>query len=162
MLADQSRQLHKMQRRDQSDIDFRVAEGCALARNDHVAGYRDGHAAGARRAVDGRDGRLAHAVLKVVQRKIEPLEKQLGFDPALAAHDVEIEAGAKYLVRTADDHRAHRLVVPRLCKPLQQRVDQRDAQRVDRRAVERDLCDRIRDGVANEFSTHGASSPSAA
>jgi hypothetical protein len=42
---------------------------------------------------------------------------------------------------------------------FQQGVDQRHAQRVDRRAVERDLGNRIRNGIANEFSTHGGWSP---
>ena len=37
------------------------------------------------------------------------------------------------------------------CQRRQQRVDQRQAQRIDRRAVERDLGNRVRDGIANEF-----------
>ena len=44
--------------------------------------------AGARRAVNRCDGRLAHSILDVVECEVETLEKQLGFGPALAAHDV--------------------------------------------------------------------------
>ena len=51
------------------------------------------------------------------------------------------------------------VVVPRLRQRRQQRVDQRQAQRIDRGAVERDLGNRIRDGIANEFLGHGAWSP---
>ncbi len=102
------------------------------------------------------DGRLAHPILQIVKRKIQALEKKLGFGAALAAHDIEIEPGAKHLVRAADDHRAHRFVVPRLLQPVQQGVYQWHAQRIDRRAVECDLRNRIRDGVANEFGSHGA------
>ena len=41
MLADKGRQMHKMQGRNQSDIDFRIVERCGFAGNDHVARYRD-------------------------------------------------------------------------------------------------------------------------
>ena len=144
MLSDQPRQLHEMDRRDQADVDLGIAEGGAVAGDDHVAGDRDRHAAGPRRAVDGRDGRLAHPVLHVVEREIEPLEKALGLGRALAPDDIEVEPGAEHLVGAADDHGAHARVVPRLLQRRQQRVDQRQAQRVDRRAVERDLGNRIR------------------
>src|SRR6266478_4715727 len=159
MLPDKPRQLYKMQGRDQSDIDFRIAERCGFAGNDQVARYSDRHAPGARRSVNRGDGRLAHSILDVVERKVETLEKEFGFGPALAAHDVEIEPGTKHLVRAADDHRAYRRVVFRLFQRFQQGVYQRHAQRVDGRAVERDLRDRIRDGIVNEFSTHDAWSP---
>ena len=159
MLSDQPRQMHKVQRRDQPDIDFRIAECSGFAGDDHVARYRYRHAAGARRPVDGGDGRFAHSVLHVIECKVETFEKKLGFGAALAAHDVEIEPGAKHLVRAANDHGAYGLVVSRLFQRRQQGVYQRHAQRVDRPAVERDLRHRIRDGIANEFSGHGAWSP---
>ena len=107
MLADKARQLHKMEGRDQSHVDFRIAERGGFAGNDHVARYRDRHATGARRSVNRGDGRFAHSILDIVERKVETLEKELGFSPALAAHDVEIEPGTKHLVRAADDHSAY-------------------------------------------------------
>ena len=125
MLADQPRQLHEVNGRDQADIDLGIAEGRGIAGDDHVAGDRDRHAAGPHRAVDGGDGRLAHAILGIVEREIQPFEEFLGLDPRLAADDVEIEPGAKHLVRAADDDGAHRFVVPRLRQRRQQRIDQR-------------------------------------
>ena len=70
-----------------------------IAGDDHVAGDRNRHAAGPHRAVDGGDGRLAHAILDIVEREIQPLEEFLGLDPGLAPDDVEIEPGTKHLVR---------------------------------------------------------------
>src|SRR5712664_1049719 len=97
----------------------------------------------ARRSVNRGDGRLAHSILDVVECKVETLEVELGFSPALAAHDVEIEPGTKHLVRAAEDHRAYRRVVFRLFQRFQQGVYQWHAQRIDGCAVARDLCNRI-------------------
>ena len=156
MLAYQPRQLHEVDGRDQPDIDFRIAKRRSIAGNDHVAGYRNGHAASAYRAIDHSYRRLAHPVLHVVEREIEPLEKALGFGGALAPDDVEVEPCAKHLVRAANDDGANLVVVPRLLQRRQQGVDQRQAQGVDRGAVERDFGDRIRYGIADEFGTHDA------
>ena len=112
MLADQPRQLHEVNCRDQSDIDLRITEGRGIAGNDHVAGDRDRHAAGPHRAVDGSDGRLTHAILDIVEREIQPFEKFLGLDSRLAPNDIQIEPGAKHLVRAADDDGANCFVVP--------------------------------------------------
>ena len=103
VLSDQPRQLHEVDRRDQSDIDLRIAECRGVAGDDHVARDRNRHAAGPHRAVDRGNGRLAHAILGVVQREIQPLEEFLGFDPGLAPDDVEIEPGTEHLVQAADD-----------------------------------------------------------
>src|SRR6266404_8470515 len=98
MLADQPRQLDEMDRRDQADIDLGITEGGSVAGDNHVAGYRNRHAARPYRAIDGGDGRLAHPVLDVVECEIEFLEKTLGFGRALASDEVEIEPGAEHLV----------------------------------------------------------------
>src|SRR4030081_1827136 len=65
----------------------------------------------------------------------------------------------KHLMCAADDYSACCFVVSRPFQRFQQSVYQRHAQRVDRCAVKRDLPNRIRDGIVNEFSTHGAWSP---
>jgi hypothetical protein len=156
MLADQPRQLHEVNGRDQPDVDLGITEGRGIAGDDHVAGDRNGHAAGAYRAVNSGDGRLAHAVLRVVERKVEFFEELLGLDARLAPDDVEIEPGTEDLVQTTDDDGGDRWIVFCLLQRGQQRVDQRHAQRIDRRPVEHDLGDSVRNRIANQFSTHEA------
>ena len=87
MLADKARQLHEVNGGDQADVDLGIAERRGVARDDHVAGNRDRHAAGAHRAVNGCDGGLAHAVLHVVQREIKLLQEFLRLDGRLAPDD---------------------------------------------------------------------------
>ena len=106
----------------------------------------------------GRDGRLTHAILDIVEREIQPFEEFLGLDSRLAPDDVQIEPGAKHLVRAADDDGANRFVVPGLRKRRQQRIDQLHAQRIDRRAIQHDLGNIARDGITNEICTHVAAS----
>jgi hypothetical protein len=154
MLADQPRQLHEVDRRDQPDIDLGIAEGRGIAGNDHVAGDGNGHAAGADGAIDRGDGRLAHAVLGVVEGEVEFFEKLLGLDTGLAPDDVEIEPGAKHLMRAADDHGADGIVVARFRECRKQRVDQGHAQRIDGCAVQHDLGDAAGNGIANQIRTH--------
>ena len=143
-----------MDRRDQPDVDFRIAEGTGVTGDDHVAGDRNRHAASPHRAVDGSDGRLTHAILGIVEREIQPFEEFLGLDSGLAPDDVQIEPGAKHLVCAADDDGAHRFVVPRFRHRRQQRVDQVHAERIDRRAIEHDLGNIARNGITNEIGTH--------
>src|SRR4029078_3127487 len=100
--------------------------------------------------------RLAHPVLDFVEREIEPFEESLGLDPRLAAHDVEIEPGGKHLVRAADDDRAYRRVVLGSHQRREHRIDQRLAQRIDRRGGEDDLGNIARDGITDKLLAHDA------
>ena len=143
-----------MNGRDQAYIDLGITEGTGIAGDDHVAGDRNRHAAGAHCAVDGRDGRLAHAILGIVERQIQPFEEFLGLDPRLAADDIEIKPGAEHLVCAADDDGANRFVVLRLRQRRQQPIDQVHAERIDRPAIEQDLGNIAQDGITNEIGTH--------
>ncbi len=102
-------------------------------------------------------GGLAQPILGVVQREIELFEEFLGLDPRLAADQIEVEAGAEHLVRAADDHGADALVVARLRKASEQRIDQRDAECIDRRAIEHQFGDAVGGGVTNEIGGHALS-----
>src|SRR5262249_25387453 len=71
MTADDARQMHKMNCRNEAEIDFGITKCRAFPGKEHVAGNGQRHAATPRRTADGSDRRLAETVLYVGQFHVE-------------------------------------------------------------------------------------------
>src|SRR5262245_34195185 len=67
MTADYAWQMHKVNCRNEAEVDFRITKRRASACNQHVAGNRQRHTATPRGAADGGNRRLAEIVLYVRQ-----------------------------------------------------------------------------------------------
>src|SRR5206468_1437498 len=74
MPTDNARQMSKMDRRNETEVDFGIAERRAFAGNEHIARDRERHSAAACCASNGGDGRLAEIVLNVRQLDIQLLQ----------------------------------------------------------------------------------------
>ena len=137
--------MREMDRRQDADVDLRIAERGALSSEDHVAGNRYGHPASARRAADGRDGRLAEIVLGVVELDVELLEELPDLLCALAEQDVEVETGGETLRYRAGNHDDACLrVVGSAIDCGHDGADHFQAQRIDRGPREHDARDLVR------------------
>src|SRR5262245_58177557 len=73
--ADDPRQMQKMDRWNETEIDFGITECGALTGNEHVAGNGERHAATARGAADGGNRRLAEIVLDLGQFDVEVIQQ---------------------------------------------------------------------------------------
>src|SRR5262249_8376593 len=75
MTTDNARQMDKMKRRNEAEIDLGITKCRAFPGEEHVAGNGQRHAATPRSAADGGDRRLAEIVLYVGQFHVELVQQ---------------------------------------------------------------------------------------
>ena len=114
-LADQPRQpLRSAAARNESQRDFGLAEFRVLHRDPDGAGHRRLAAAAERKAIDGRDHRLAE-ILDEIEHLLSEAAGLFGLERADMRELADVGAGDERLVAGAgQDDAAHRGVVPRI------------------------------------------------
>ena len=149
--SDDPRQMSKVDRRQQTDIDFGITKVGARVGHDHVARDRQRHAASARGAVDGGDRRLAQAILQIGKPRIEALKQRANAIGVVVGEGFQVEAGAESARhRAAENDGAHRVIGRGSLEAGKQFIKHRHAQGVDRAVVHENLGNAVNDAVAKE------------
>ena len=162
MTADNARQMHKMNCRNEAEIDFGITKCRAFPGKEHVAGNGQRHAATPRRAADGGDRRLAEIVLYVGQLHVELVQQSSHIGCRPAEHQTQVQPRAESTRQRARQHDGANVLVG--CGPPQRRyelLEQRKAQRIHRRSREADLRDLAGNVVAQVFIRHHSRPPRA-
>ena len=149
--SDDSRQMGKVDRRQQSDVDFGIPQVGARVGHDHVARDRQRHAAAARRAIDRCDRRLAQAILQIGKAGVQALEQGPHAIGVVFGKGFQIKACAESSGhRAAENDRAHRVVGCRGFEAGEQFIEHWYAERIDRAVVHQDFGNAVSDAVAKE------------
>src|SRR5207237_5637234 len=108
----------------------------------------------ARRAADGRDRRFAEIPLGIVEPDVELLKEWPDLLAGLAEQEIEVEAGRETFCDGArEDDDAGLAIVGRASHGGNDGTDHGQAERIDRRTVERDARDFSRHLIRSEEHT---------
>src|SRR4029077_17624901 len=104
MATNDARQMHEMDGWNETEIDFRIAEGGAFPGEQHVAGNGERHAAAAGRAGDGGNRWLAEIVLRLGEFDVELLQQGPHLGCRLAGQETQVQARAEPTRQRAREH----------------------------------------------------------